>query len=210
MARNSVETSPVDRSGPPRGRPKDTDEALLYFAAQCRALGINATNLLDEAVSAELSVRRFEKENGQSLPCWDQKEHLNPATFPYVDVRPFLMIAEMLKKVPQALTCWRVRDVLLWLRELRMLRRGKSITHDRLLLRAAIAISDPGKIYDQKVEVWRSRAAQLSKIQALIDQVKTGRVRGAKRDALARTAGFGSWEILQSRKRTLARSLGRT
>lgn len=129
------------------------DALILACARQAEALGISAVNLLYEAVLAEYGVRAFERGTerrpGRALVAdlYDNRRlafvRLSPKSWKELDV-----LKEILYCVPNALSCWRVRQALHGLRTARRLHAERDRPREmrQLLRRIGEAIADPKKI----------------------------------------------------------------
>jgi len=125
----------------------EADALLLAYARQAVSLGISDVNLLVEALNAETDVRAFERRSGQSLD-WGRftlvgdLARMTPDDWKALDV-----LVDILRGVPNALGCWRVRYALSWLRAKRHLRDEKDLPPElkKLLRRVGDAVADPKK-----------------------------------------------------------------
>lgn len=126
----------------------ERDALILAYARQVEALGIAAEILLSEAAGAEREVLRFERWSGRALDVMrfsltrEGFACLTPEEWKALNVFP-----EIIRKVPNALGCPRVRLALKWLHASHILFKDKELPHElgELLDDIGKAIASPKK-----------------------------------------------------------------
>lgn len=141
------------------------DAEILRLARLTEARGINVVAVLCELLMAEDKVRDYEKKTGRTLG----RVSFSPPT--PEDWKALDVLTEIIRKVPEALDCRRVVNMLQVLRKMWLLRGMMEGSlppeHARLLGRIGAAIADPPKIRFGKpgptkremeiLEVWERR-----------------------------------------------------
>lgn len=168
---------------------KPAREALLLnYVRQAEALGIDVVHVLSDFLLAEDAVRAFEQRKGGALdakrfpPMRGSAASLAPEEWKALD-----LLADIIRNVPRALSCLRVRNTLEWLRVERLEHAERDLPAlTRLLDEIGGIIARP--------RLWSRLERRISILRAW--EARSSFLSPDARDAEAKRLKLGEWKSL--------------
>jgi len=176
----------------------ELDALLLAYVRQAEALGISVVNLLNETLLAEHDVIRFERRTGRPLEVESfMRSRASLARLTAEEWKTLDVLTEIIRNVPRALECWRVRYALRWLRSARLLYAEKDLPLElkKRLRRIGSAIDKPTKWTRWKES---EREQDILAVYALRHRLgEEARELAAKRLGLRSSENTPAWKTLE-------------
>jgi len=152
----------------PEARRRERGERLLNYVRQAEALGIDVVNILSDLLLAEDHVRAFEQRTGRALKRFVPTQGASALLTPE-DWKALAYLAEIIRAVPRALSCWRVLTTLEWLRSARSERAVRDLPPELTPLLDEIGkkIARPSRWWNREqlekqreiLNVWEARSS---------------------------------------------------